>query len=192
MKENNELNLYVLIHTESYYNAKRLFSGHINSRLTEKGHKQAQELAQKLADKKIDIAYISPLKRTRQTLKHILKYHPKTKIIVDERIIERDYGNLSRKSKVKYRKEHPDLYPTYHRSYDTPPPDGENIKDVEKRVLSFIKDVVDKMKKEKINVLIVAHSNSIRPIVRYFENLTIDEMMQLENYQLKIFNYKIK
>ena len=66
------------------------------------------------------------------------------------------------------------------------------MKEVEKRVLSFIKDVVINMKEEKHNVLIIAHSNSVRPIIRYFEKLTVDEMMQLENYRLKIFNYKVQ
>ena len=192
MKNDKYLNLYVLIHTETYYNEKRLFSGHIDSFLTERGHKQAMSLAEGLADKKIDIAYISPLRRTKQTLKYILKYHDNVKIITDKRIIERDYGELSRKSKVKYRKENPDLYPIYHRSYNTPPPGGESMKEVEKRVLSFIKDVIKNMKEEKHNVLIVAHSNSVRPIIRHFEKLTVDEMMQLENYRLKVFTYKVK
>ena len=192
MNKDKYLNIYVLIHTETHYNEKRLFSGHIDSLLTKKGHEQAKSLANKLNDKKIDIAYISPLKRTKQTLKYILKYHPRTKVIVDWRIIERDYGDLSRKSKVKYRKEYPGLYPIYHRSYNTLPPGGESMKEVEKRVLSFIKDVVINMKEEKHNVLIIAHSNSVRPIIRYFEKLTVDEMMQLENYRLKIFNYKVQ
>lgn len=189
--KNRKLNLYVLIHTESHYNAKRLFTGHIDSVLTDKGHQQARKLAQKLADKKIDIAYTSSLKRAKQTLKHILKYHPNTKVVVDERIIERDYGDLSGKSKVKYRKQHARLYPIYHRSYETPPPGGESMIKVEKRVLSFLQEVIDNMKKNNLNALIVAHGNSIRPIIRYFEGLTAEEMMKLENYRLRIFNYKV-
>ena len=191
MSKDKYLNIYVLIHTETYYNEKRLFSGHIDSMLTDRGHKQAMSLAKELADKKIDTAYISPLKRTKQTLKHILKYHPKTKVVVDRRIIERDYGNLSRKSKVKYRRDHPDLYPIYHRSYETPPPGGESMIDVEKRVLSFLKEVIENMKKHNLNALIIAHGNSVRPIIRYFEGLTKEEMMKLESYRLKVFNYKV-
>ncbi len=132
MKTGKKLNLYVLVHTESRYNEKRIFSGRIDSVLTKKGHKQAESLAKELAGKKIDIAYTSPLKRAKQTLKHILRHHPETKVIVDKRIIERDYGELSRKSKVKYRREHPELYPIYHRSYETPPPGGESMIEVEK------------------------------------------------------------
>lgn len=191
MKNTKNLNFYVLIHTESFYNEKRLFSGRIDSVLTKKGHEQAKLLAEKLANKEINLAYTSPLKRTKQTLKHILMYHPEAKVIVDKRIIERDYGELSRKSKVKYKRENPDLYPIYHRSYSTPPPGGESMREVEKRVLSFIKEVISNMKKDNINVLVVAHSNSIRPIIRYFEKLSENEMMNLENYRLKIFSYKV-
>ncbi len=183
--------IYLLTHCESCYNKLGVFTGRIDSVLTKYGHEHAELLAKKLKDKRIDIAYISPLKRTKQTLKHILKYHPKTKVITDKRIIERDYGKLSRKNKNKYEREHPDLYPIYHRSYDTPPPGGESIKEVEKRVLPFINEIVANAKKLNINVLIVTHGNTIRPIRRYFEKLSIDEMVKLENNQHTIFEYKI-
>jgi 2,3-bisphosphoglycerate-dependent phosphoglycerate mutase len=188
----NELNLYVVTHCQSCYNKEKIFTGLINSVLTKEGHIHAKRLAKKLKDKQIDIAYASSLTRAKQTLKHILKYHPETKVFVNDRIIERDYGKLSRKSKEKYKKEHPKLYPIYHRSYDTPPPGGESIKQVENRVLDFIEELLYKMKKEEVNVLIVAHGNSIRPIRRYFENLTVDEMMKLENLRHKVFTYKIR
>ena len=77
------------------------------------------------------------------------------------------------------------------RSYDVPPPGGESVKDVEKRVRSFIKDLLKKMKKEKANVAISAHGNSMRPFRRYFEKLTISQMMKLENPWDKHFEYTI-
>jgi 2,3-bisphosphoglycerate-dependent phosphoglycerate mutase len=189
MKKN--LNLFVLTHCESRCNEEGTFSGRIDSELTTKGHERAKFLADKLKDEKIGRAYSSPLTRSKQTLEHILKYHPETERYVDERIIERDYGRLSGKSKAKYAREHPNLYPIYHRSYDTPPPGGESMKQVEKRVLAFVRDLVKLMREKKMNALIVAHSNSIRPIRRYFEGLTPKEMMKLENYRCKIFKYRI-
>ena len=62
---------------------------------------------------------------------------------------------------------------------------------VEKRVLSFVKDLLILMKSEKINVAISAHNNSMRPFRRYFENLTIKQMMVLENPYEKYFDYTI-
>lgn len=77
------------------------------------------------------------------------------------------------------------------RSYDIPPSGGESIKDVEKRVKYFIKNLLKKMKKEKINVAISAHGNSMRPFRRYFEKLTIKQMMKLENPWDIYFKYTI-
>jgi 2,3-bisphosphoglycerate-dependent phosphoglycerate mutase len=180
-----------LTHCESCYNRLGIFTGRIDSKLTIKGHEHAKRLAEELKNKKIDIAYVSPLTRARQTLKYILKYHPETKVIIDKRIIERDYGELARKSKKKFERENPTLYPIYHRSYDVCPPGGESIKQVEGRVIPFVKEVAELIKKKRINVLVVAHSNSIRPIRRYFEGLSKDEMMNIDNNKDKIFTYKI-
>jgi 2,3-bisphosphoglycerate-dependent phosphoglycerate mutase len=183
--------LYVITHCETCYNRLGIFAGRVNSRLTANGHKHAERLAKKLKDKKIDIAFISPLIRTRQTLKHILPYHKETRVIVDERLTERDYGSLSRKNKEKYKREHPDLFPVYHRSYDVSPPGGESIKQVEERVLPFIKEAIELMRKDKINVLIITHGNTVRPIRKYFEHLSDEQMMKLENLRHKIFHYKV-
>lgn len=185
-------NLFVITHCESCYNKLGIFTGMIDSVLTRAGRKHAKDLADKLKNEKIDILYTSPLKRSKQTLKYIRKYHLKAKVIVDKRIVERDYGKLSGKSKSKYKREHPKLYPIYHRSYDVPPPGGESIEDVERRVKPFIEEVLKKIKEGKVNVLIVCHTNTIRPIRKYFEGLTNDQMMHLEHQRHKIFRYKIK
>jgi 2,3-bisphosphoglycerate-dependent phosphoglycerate mutase len=127
-------------------------------------------------------------------LKIVLKHHPECRrVIEDDRIIERGYGDLERKyHKTIIRKYGKKQYDIWHRSYAIPPPHGESIKMVEKRVLSFIKDLKTLIKKEKVNVLVSAHNNSMRPFRRYFENLTINEMMALENPYDKYFDYTIK
>jgi 2,3-bisphosphoglycerate-dependent phosphoglycerate mutase len=192
--------LYVLTHTETYYNRKRIFTGRLNSILTPLGHRQAEKMAQKLKNKKIGLAFISPLARSKQTLAHILrhhtlghiiKYHPGLEVNIDKRIRERDYGKLDRKSKVKYRREHPELYELHHRSYQIAPPGGESMIEVEKRVLSFLKHVITMVRKKRINAVVIVHNNSIRPIRRYFERLTPEQMMHQDNRH-KIFSYQIK
>ena len=185
------LNLYVLTHTETYYNRKRIFTGQLDSRLTPLGQKQAKKQGKKLQDKKIDWAFVSPLKRTWETLEYIKASHPQLKVIVDKRLTERDYGYLSGHSKVKYRTAHPGFYKVYHRSYETPPPRGESMIEVEKRVLPALDDILSLMRKQKANAIIVAHNNSVRPIRRYFEKMAAQEMMNQDNYH-KIFTYKIK
>jgi 2,3-bisphosphoglycerate-dependent phosphoglycerate mutase len=143
------------------------------------------------------------------------------KIITDDRMIERSYGKLQGKSHKEFvKQEGTDTYKTllqWHkidhlkgrekkefiqktgeaelkiirRSYDIPPPGGESVKMVEKRVNSFIKDLLKKMKKEKVNVAISAHGNSMRPFRKYFEKLTIKQMMELENPWDDYFEYTI-
>lgn len=186
-----KINLYVLTHCESDYNKRGIFTGRVDSKLTKNGHDHAKTLAHKLKNHDIDLAFTSSLSRAKQTLKHLLKYHPETKVVVDDRLIERDYGELSRKSKKKYQREHPDLFPIYHRSYVVPPPGGESMVEVEERVLSFTRDLIKLMRGQRINALVVAHGNSIRPIRKYFENLTSEEMMKLKTHRHRIFKYRI-
>lgn len=185
------LYLYVLTHTETYYNRRRIFTGQLDSRLTPLGRQQAQRQAERLKNKKLGLAFVSPLGRTHATLFYIKKYHPDLKVVVDERLTERNYGDLSGKSKVRFRTKHPAFYKVYHRSYETPPPHGESMMTVEKRVLDFLKDAMWLMRQQKANAVIVGHNNSVRPIRRYFEKMTPEEMMNVDNYH-KIFRYKIK
>lgn len=191
--------LFAITHTETYYNRRRIFCGQLNSHLTPRGHRQAERIGKKLKKQKIAWAFISTLARSKETLEpilehhtvsHIVKYHPEMRVRIDKRLAERDYGKLSHKSKVVYRRKYPELYRLYHRSYEVPPPGGESMIQVEKRVLSLLREIIALIKKQKMNVLIIAHNNSIRPIRRYFEGLTPNQMMRLDNRH-RIFRYKI-
>jgi len=78
------------------------------------------------------------------------------------------------------------------RSYNVAPPKGESVKMVEERVLPFIRDVLKKMKRERVNVAISSHGNAMRPIRKYFEKLSIEQMMELENPWDNYFEYTIE
>lgn len=173
--------LYVFRHGETYDNKRRTFSGWRQTRLTKRGIKQAEILAKKLKNKKIDVIIESHLRKSKETTKIISKYHPNAKIEIDDRIIERDYGDLTGKSKIKMMKENSELAAKYRRAYDFPPPHGESLKMVEKRVFPFCRELVKRMKKEKINVALSAHGNSMRAIRRFFEKMSIEEMLTHEN-----------
>ena len=185
--------IYIFRHGETYYNRSKRFTGWVDSRLTPKGIEQAKVITEKLRKKKFQIAFKTSLSRSSINLKIVLKHHPECKkIIVDDRMIERSYGDLQRKfHRTVIRKYGKKNFDVWHRSYDVPPPGGESIEMVEKRVLSFIEDLIILMKKEKANVVISAHGNSMRPFRRHFENLTIEEMMKLENPQDTYFDYII-
>jgi 2,3-bisphosphoglycerate-dependent phosphoglycerate mutase len=189
-----KLHIYIFRHGETNFNRSKRFTGWVNSRLTPQGIEQAKLIAEKLRKKPFQIAFTTSLSRSSNSLKIVLKHHPECKrVIVDDRMIERFYGDLERKyhkTVIKnYGKRQFDLW---HRSYDIPPPGGESMLMVEKRVLSFVKDLFILMEREKVDVAISAHNNSIRPFRRYFENLTIKQMMALENPYDKYFNYVVE
>tara|TARA_Y100000310_G_scaffold246231_1_gene251422 strand:- start:928 stop:1503 length:576 start_codon:yes stop_codon:yes gene_type:complete len=185
--------IYLFRHGESFFNRDKEFTGWKDSRLTSYGLKNARVLARKLKDKKIDVAYQTRLSRSKNTLKEVLKYHPEcSEIIIDDRMIERSYGKLQGfKHKTIINKYGQKQFDIWHRSYSVAPPRGESIKDVERRVKPFISELIKKVKKEKVNVAICAHGNSMRPFRRYFEKLSVKEMISLENPWDDYFEYKI-
>ncbi|VVC00986.1 2,3-bisphosphoglycerate-dependent phosphoglycerate mutase [uncultured archaeon] len=124
----------------------------------------------------------------------MLKSHPECRaVFTDDRMIERSYGRLQGTSHDKYKRTHSEEgLRLIRRSYDRPPPGGESIKMVEKRVGSFLRDLVEYMKKNRVNVAISAHGNSMRPFRRHFEKLTIKQMMELENPWDGYFGYEVK
>lgn len=211
----------VFRHGLTYYNKHHWFTGQLDSKLTKEGIKNAQSIAKQLKDKKISIAYSTSLSRSKKTLNEFLKFHPECKeIIVDNRILERNYGKLQKRSykefmveigsvivgalenkygqmNKKHKKELEKkvsefVYNIYHRSYDIPPPGGETLKEVEVRVNLFIKDLLKKAKKEKVNIAICAHNNSIRFLRKYFEKLSLEETMKLETNWGTYWEFKIK
>ncbi len=188
-----KLHIYLFRHGKTYFNRDKRFTGWKDSKLSPEGIKNAKTLAEKMKKLKFQVAFQSRLSRSKDTLKYVLKYHPECKkVITDDRIIERSYGKLQGKyHKSIIEKYGQKQFDIWHRSYDVPPPGGESIKMVEKRVLSFIKDLIKMMKKEKVNVAISAHGNSMRPFRRYFEKLSIEEMMKLENPYDDYFDYVV-
>ena len=186
--------IYLFRHAQTYFNKRHIFTGWKDSRLTPFGFQQARKIAAKLRGKRIDVAFQTSLSRSKDTLRAVLKYHPECrKRFTDDRMIERSYGKLMGMSHDVYRKTHtPEELHRIRRSYDYPPPGGESIKMVERRVLPFIRDLLAYMKKYRVNVAISAHGNSMRPFRRHFEKLTVRRMMELENPWDDYFEYRVK
>lgn len=193
-KPKNICKIYLLRHGRTVYNEKHIFTGWKDSKLTKNGISEAKKVGNLLKNKEIDVAFCTRLSRSKDTLKEVLKFHKECFLIIeDNRMIERSYGKLQGMSHEhfieKYGRE---LFDKYHRSYDIRPPKGESIKDVEKRVLSFIRDLLIFIKKNKVNVVISAHGNSMRPFRRYFEKLSVKQMTKLENPWDDYFEYSVK
>jgi 2,3-bisphosphoglycerate-dependent phosphoglycerate mutase len=184
-------NLFVFRHAETTDNANSIFSGWRDPDLTSKGLMQAQEIAAQLRQEKIDFAFTSHLKRARRTLEVVLESHSGVPVFVDDHLIERCYGLLQGESKVKVANERPEWFAKVHRGYDFPPPEGESLKMVEKRTVPFVMQLEHWLRGNSGNVAISCHGNSLRPIRRIFEHLSLKQMLQLENPQDRAMDYAL-
>jgi 2,3-bisphosphoglycerate-dependent phosphoglycerate mutase len=183
--------LFVFRHAETTDNSRGIFSGWRNPELTLKGFSQAREIAEQLRRDKIDYAFTSHLKRARKTLEIVLETHPAVPVFTDDRLIERCYGLLQGKSKKKVAKERPEWFAKVHRGYDFPPPEGESLKMVENRTLPFLAQLKEWLRQNPGNVAISCHGNSLRPIRRVFEHLSLRQMLQIENPQDRAMAYAL-
>ena len=183
--------IFVFRHGQTEDNKSHAFSGFRQSDLTPEGIEEAKKIGEELKNEKVTKAYQSDLIRSQHTLQLVLdNYHQGVQIITDPRIKERDYGNLTGKNKDEIARQYPDKYPLWHRSYDVAPPGGESIKDVETRVMSFLHDAMPTWKPDDV-IFISAHGNSIRPIRKYFEHLSNEEMSSFEHTPGKVYSYQI-
>jgi 2,3-bisphosphoglycerate-dependent phosphoglycerate mutase len=181
--------LFVFRHAETTDNSRGIFSGWRDPDLTLKGLSQAREVSEQLRCEKIDYAFTSHLKRAGKTLAIVLEHHTGVPVFTDDRLIERCYGLLQGKSKRKIAAERPEWFAQVHRGYDFPPPEGESLKMVEDRTLPFLAQLRKWLGRNPGNVVISCHGNSLRPIRRVFEHLSLKQMLQLENPQDRAMNY---
>lgn len=144
--------LFVFRHAETTDNARMIFSGWRDPRLTPKRLLQAQEVAEQLKDGKINYAFTSHLSRARTTLKIVLETHPDVSVFMDDRLIERCYGQLQGKSKRRIATERPEWFAKVHRGYDFPPPEGESLRMVENRALPFLNQLKGWLRENPGNV----------------------------------------
>lgn len=185
------MKIYLFRHGESEDNRAHIFSGWRDSPLSEKGKIDAQELALKLKEKDFSLIYSPDLSRNLETAKQVLSFHRQAQLIIDNRLRERCYGELQGKKHLELMKSDPVLYERYHRSYETPPPGGESIAMVEERVKPFWEDLLGRIRKEKVNVAICAGNNAMRVLRRFLENLTVEQMMKIENPYDNYFEYEV-
>jgi len=178
--------LLVLVrHGESEWNKLNLFTGWKDPDLTEKGVEEARQAGRllKAAGHRFDIAYTSALLRAQHTLDLILAELSQTDLetIRDQRLNERDYGDLSGLNKDDARKRWgEDQVHIWRRSYDVPPPGGESLRDTAVRVLPYYEaEIWPKLKSSK-KVIVAAHGNSLRALIMKLEGLSGEEIIKRE------------
>ena len=201
--------LVLIRHGESTWNKENRFTGWVDVDLTEQGNREASQagLLLKEAGYTFDIAYTSVLKRAIRTLWHVqdqmdLMYIP---VVHSWRLNERHYGALAGLNKAETAARYGDEQVLiWRRSYDTPPPaleatdprsergdrryaglrDGdvpltECLKDTVARVLPFWNETVAPTIKSGQRVVIAAHGNSIRALVKYLDNIADDAIVSV-------------
>ena len=177
--------LVLVRHGQSQWNEKNLFTGWKDPDLTEKGEKEAIEagLALKESGYKFDIMFTSVLLRAKRTGKLILEQmgQEDLKTFENEALNERNYGDLVGLNKDDARKKWgEDQVYKWRRSFDIAPPGGESLKMTAERVLPYFEETILPLLKEKSDILVAAHGNSLRALVMQLDKLNSDEVVKLE------------
>lgn len=187
------MKIYIFRHGQTEFNRDNKFTGFIDSKLTIAGKDDAKIVAERLKDKKFQVAFHTSLSRSKDTLNEVIKMHPEClHVFEDDRIIERNYGKLNGKTHLEIVKKYGfEEYDAWHRGWETRPPKGESFKDIEKRVKDFVKFLLAYVKKNKVNVAISAHGNSIRLFRKIMENLSVKETCEIYIPYDKVYEYEI-
>lgn len=167
--------LVISRHTESEFNVLGKWTGLTDVNLTEKGKQEAHKIGEMLKGITFDVIYTSEQKRTHQTLVGILagsEHSLDTPHHKSAHVNERDYGSLTGKNKWEVKDEIGDeAFHGIRRGWDYPVPAGETLKDVHGRVVPFFTDEIMPRLTRGENVLLVAHGNSIRALIKHLDDI---------------------
>ena len=184
MKEGKNNFLVLVRHGQSEWNEKNLFTGWKNPTLTEQGVEEARKAGSKIKSINLDfdLHFTSELLRAQITGEIIQReIDQQIKTIKNIALNERDYGDLSGLNKDEARKKWGEKQVhLWRRSYDTPPPGGESLKDTSDRVIPYFKKTIKPELEMKKNILITAHGNSLRALVKNIEDITAADIVKLE------------
>lgn len=160
-------------HGESEFNAKSLWTGLWDIPLTEKGRQQATLMGEALSQTRPDIAFTSALVRAQETLSIILRTnHWEIPVHQSHFLNERDYGELTGLNKWEVEKNYgPEKFIAWRRGWDEPVPGGETLKDVSGRALPFFEEHILPLLKAGQTVLITAHGNTLRALIKHFDHI---------------------
>ncbi len=178
------MNLILIRHGQSEWNALNQFTGWKDPGLTSKGIEEAKSAGKIIYNLKInfDLLFTSALIRAQNTAEIILKeINQSLTTIKDQALNERNYGDLAGLNKNDARKRWGDeQVHIWRRSYDIPPPGGESLKDTGERVLPFfMKEILPHVCEGK-NVLVAAHGNSLRSLIKFLDNISDEDIVKLE------------
>ena len=199
--------LVLVRHGESEWNKLNLFTGWTDVDLSEKGHEEAAAAGKLLKAEgyDFDVCYTSYLKRAIHTLNHILDEMDRVWLPVTKtwKLNERHYGALQGLNKSETAEKYgEDQVKIWRRSFDVKPPEleaadernpanqaiyasvdpaelplTESLETTIERVVPYFEDVIKKDMKAGKRVIIAAHGNSLRALVKYFDNMSKEEIL---------------
>ncbi len=186
-------NLILVRHGESEWNKLGLWTGLTDIGLSPKGIQESAVAGEKLKTFPIDICYISSLKRARQTLDEIKKVLGRDFPTLENKALdERDYGIYTGQNKWEIQKQiGEEQFQKLRRGWNTGIPKGETLEDVYNRVVPYFQKEIFLKLKEGKNILVVAHGNSLRALVKYLDNISDEDVEKLEIPTGEIYLYDI-
>jgi 2,3-bisphosphoglycerate-dependent phosphoglycerate mutase len=150
--------------------------------LSERGVQEAKSAGEKLRGFAFDRAFTSVLTRANETLRLALETIGQTHIPIqkDKALNERMYGDLQGLNKTETAKKYGDeQVKIWRRSYDIRPPGGESLKDTAERVLPYYEGTIKPHVLKGETILIAAHGNSLRALVMELEQLSREQVLEL-------------
>lgn len=211
-------NLILIRHGQSEWNQKNLFTGWTDVPLSSQGFEEAKQAGQFLKNKSFtfDCAFCSVLERSVQTMQILLKEMNLSSIPITKawQLNERHYGKLQGQNKQDMIKKYgSDQVQQWRRDYNSKPPLlpepqiskdldlykglkdwplGESLKDTENRVIPFWKNFILKKIQQGQKILVVAHGNSLRALIKHLEAISDEDISSLEIQTGKPLLYFVK
>jgi broad specificity phosphatase PhoE len=172
------MKLILTRHGETEANTEHIIQSHLPGKLSAEGETQAEKLAQRLKDEKIDIIFSSDLKRAADTAKIVAKYHPEAELVFTEELREGNAGDFTgkRSDEVDWSKR---------------PANAETLEQIRDRVTKLLKKVYESHSHQ--NVLFVGHNGVNKSIIGYIMNKPVNDMVRADNQKntaVNIFEVK--
>ena len=178
-------NLILVRHGQSEWNQKNIFTGWENPGLTQQGREEAKLAGILINNLEIKFNYLftSALVRAQLTGSIILDNvnQENVKIIKNKALNERYYGDLQGLNKDECRnKWGEDQVQIWRRSYTVGPPGGESLKETGERVMPYFLNEIFPLILKGENIIVSAHGNSLRSLIKYLDKLSSEEIVKLE------------
>lgn len=177
-----DMKLYVARHGQTQWNLEDKVCGRTDLPLTQTGLEQAQLLAARTRELPIDVIISSPMLRAKQTAAPTAALHG-LEILVDERLIEQDYGIYEGVSRFD------EGFLNNKRHFAFRYPGGESMMDVAHRVYSLLEEIKEKYAGK--NVLLVCHGGVCRVVRTYFEDMTNEEYFCYSEENANVRTYEL-